>query len=347
MSDNPFPLTPGQRGEAVRDLQRRLIGAGWVTGEVVAGTFCEVTEAALARFQAERGLRPTAVCDEDTWTALVEASWRLGDRLLVLAAPNQRGDDVAELQQALARLGFDPGRADGILGPATARALEDFQHNAGLYVDGVCGPDTVRMLQVYARQSGTGPGVSVVRELATLTAHARTLADLRIVIGQFGGLSALTRPLVQALRQRSATVVASDETDAASQAASANSFQANVYVGIEAQADAPTYVHYFAVPQFESAGGRALAELVAEHTTARLTGFEPVVTGMRLPVLRETRMPAVLIVLGAVQEALDQSSELVAAVVSALEDWTQRPLPADVLRDITPAAGVPGPAPAD
>jgi len=205
----------------------------------------------------------------------------------------------------------------------------------------------VRMLQVYARQSGTGPGVSVVRELATLTAHARTLADLRIVIGQFGGLSALTRPLVQALRQRSATVVASDETDAASQAASANSFQANVYVGIEAQADAPTYVHYFAVPQFESAGGRALAELVAEHTTARLTGFEPVLTGMRLPVRRETRMPADLIVLGAVQEALDQSSELVAAVVSALEDWTQRPLPADVLRDITPAAGVPGPAPAD
>ena len=93
---------------------------------------------------------------------------------LLLVVPNLRGDDVSELQAMLARIGFDPGRADGIFGPSTARALEDFQHNSGLYVDGVCGPDTVRALAVLARQTGSGPGVSVVRELATLTASARS-----------------------------------------------------------------------------------------------------------------------------------------------------------------------------
>ena len=31
--------------------------------------------------------------------ALVEAGWRLGDRLLVLAAPQLRGDDIAQLQE--------------------------------------------------------------------------------------------------------------------------------------------------------------------------------------------------------------------------------------------------------
>src|SRR5690606_11650606 len=206
-----FPLTPGQRGEAIRDLQRRLGAAGFAPAGAEPGLFCEATAASLREFQQVRGLRSTGVCDEETWRALVEASWKLGDRLLTLVAPNLRGDDVSELQTLLARLGFDCGRVDGILGPATIRALEDFQRNSGLRVDGVCGPVTVRALQVLTRQTGSGPGVATLRELEELTAGARSLAELRILVGQFGGLSPLSRQLVQALRRRSATVVASDE----------------------------------------------------------------------------------------------------------------------------------------
>lgn len=256
----------------------------------------------------------------------MEASWKLGDRLLMLVAPNVRGDDVVELQAALARLGFDPGRGDGIFGPVTARALEDFQKNCGLYVDGVCGADTVRALHVLGRQTGTGPGVSVVRELANLTSSARSLSELRIVVGQFGGLSGLTRQLVRALRHRSATVIASDEPDAAAQAAAANRFAASVYIGFEAQAGGPNRAHYFAVPSFESSGGRTLAELVAAEAARSVPAVAPVVQGMRLTVLRETRMPAVLIVLGSLAEALDETPTVVAAVVSALERWADQPL---------------------
>ena len=82
----------------------------------------------MRTFQSARGLRSDGVCDEQTWTALVEASWRLGDRLLFLTSPNLRGDDVAELQSRLGRLGFDCGRVDGILGPRTAASV------AGQYV---------------------------------------------------------------------------------------------------------------------------------------------------------------------------------------------------------------------
>ena len=272
-------------------------------------------------FQQVRGLRPTGNCDEETWRAIVEASWKLGDRLLMLVAPNLRGDDVAELQAAMARLGFDSGRVDGIFGPGTKRALEDFQNNCGLYVDGVCGADSVRALQVLARQTGSGPGVTVVRELETLTAGARSLADLRILVGQFGGLSALSRQLVQGLRHRSATVVASDEPDAAAQAAAANRVAAAVYVGFETQAADATTIHYYAVPQFESAGGRSLAEAIAQRCALLGTGLQPVVAGMRLPVLRETRMPAVLFTVGPVQDALDEAPELVRAIIDALEIW--------------------------
>jgi N-acetylmuramoyl-L-alanine amidase len=277
----------------------------------------------LRAFQRERGLRVTGACDDETWRALVEASWKLGDRILVLVAPNLRGDDVGELQAALARIGFDCGRVDGIFGPATGRALEDFQRNCGLYVDGICGPRTVRALQVLARQTGTGPGVSTVREFETLASTTRSLADLRVVIGQFGGLSSLSRRLVQALRHRGATVVASDEPDASAQAAAANRFAAHVYVGFEATGDSESSVHYYAVPQFESTGGRLLATAIAHHCSARLAGFAPVVRGMRLPVLRETRMPAVLLTLGDVQRAVDHATYLVDGVVAALADWAQ------------------------
>jgi N-acetylmuramoyl-L-alanine amidase len=279
----------------------------------------------LRRFQEQRGLRSTGVCDHDTWRAIVEASWKLGDRLLMLIAPNLRGDDVSELQAALARLGFDCGRVDGIFGSATLRALEDFQHNCGLYVDGVCGPDTVKALEVLARQTGTGPGVAAVRELESLTAGARDLAELRVVVGQFGGLSAIARQLVQALRHRSATVSATDEPDASAQAAAANRFAANVYVGFEAGTESGATVHYYAVPQFESLGGRRLAFAIQDRWRERLPEHAPEVTGMRLPVLRETRMPAVLVTLGEVQHALDRSDELVAAIVGALGEFASGP----------------------
>lgn len=277
----------------------------------------------------------SGVCDEHTWRAIVEASWKLGDRLLMLVAPNLRGDDVGELQALLARIGFDAGRVDGIFGPATAHAVEDFQHNSGLNVDGVCGPDTIRALQVLNRQTGTGPGISAVRELEQLTASARSLAELRIVVGQFGGLSTLSRQLVLALRHRSATVIASDEPDASAQAAAANRFAATVYLGFEAQPGADPVVHYYRVPQFQSAGGRALAQRLAD-ACAEAGGLPvPTVQGMRLPVLRETRMPAVLFIVGSVQTTLDRAGELVDAILDALESWARTPVLSPGETDVT------------
>lgn len=279
----------------------------------------------MSRFQTERGLHVDGICDEQTWLALIEAGWQLGDRLLMLSAPHLRGDDVVALQNALNHLGFDCGRPDGIFGAATARALSDFQRNCGLTPDGICGPQTVRMLELVSRQSGTGPGVAVVRESELAGSTHTSLRTVRIVVGQFGGLSSITRSLARSLRERGATVMSTDEYEAPAQAAAANRFGASVYVGFEARTERCSIVSYFAVPTFESIGGRTLALNVA-HSLEVVGLTPPVVRGMRLPVLRETRMPAVLCSFGPVRAVVDATDLITEAIVSSLESWSRTPL---------------------
>jgi N-acetylmuramoyl-L-alanine amidase len=309
----------------VRDLQRRLVTAGVAVVGISPGIFDDATSEAVASFQERRGLRTTGACDESTWLALVEAGWRLGDRVLLLAAPQLRGDDVVSLQQALNHLGFDCGRPDGILGPATIRALVDFQRNSGINADGVCGPITVSKLELLRRQSGSGPGVARIRERESVIG-ASTFGSLRVVVGQFGGLSAITRTVSRSLRQSGASVLSTDEYEAGAHASVANRFGATLYIGFEAQSDPCSTISYFAVPEFESRGGRALARRLTLEFDGVLNPA-PTAVGMRLAVLRETRMPAVLCTLGPVRPVVDAAESIAEAVVRALRTWALDTVP--------------------
>lgn len=243
-----------------------------------------------------------------------------------------RGDDVASMQDALNRLGFDCGRPDGIFGPATGRALHDFQKNCGLPPDGICGPRTIEMLSTLARQTGSGPGVASIRE-SELVRQQTPVATQRIVVGQFGGLSSITRSLQRDLRQSGAKVMATDEYEATAQAAAANRYGATVYLGLEALTEGPSTVSYFAVPSFESIGGRSLATHVV-NTLNDVLLDPPTLRGMRLPVLRETRMPAVLCSLGPVRQVVDTAQPITSALARAIGAWSDAPfIVADVATD--------------
>lgn len=68
----------------------------------------------------------------------------------------QRGDtgnDVRTAQTALIRAGYAPGRADGIFGSNTERAVKQFQRVLGLRQDGIIGPRTWEFLQPFALES--------------------------------------------------------------------------------------------------------------------------------------------------------------------------------------------------
>src|SRR5439155_150810 len=111
---------------------------------------------------------------------LVEAGYRLGDRLLYHRTPMLRGDDVLELQQKLNALGFDAGRGDGIFGPHTADALRDFQRNVAAVPDGICGPESIAALDRLSRFAGGS--VATVREKEALRDGALRLAGRRVYL---------------------------------------------------------------------------------------------------------------------------------------------------------------------
>ena len=80
--------------------------------------FDAATELAVRHFQQVRGLSVDGRVGEETYRALSEARWSLGDRLLRYDPERpMRGDDVTSLQERLLELGYDAGRADGIFGP--------------------------------------------------------------------------------------------------------------------------------------------------------------------------------------------------------------------------------------
>jgi peptidoglycan hydrolase-like protein with peptidoglycan-binding domain len=111
---------------------------------VADSVFGPATKLAVEGFQRSQGLRVDGVVGRQTWAAL---STNPGQptRLLRLTRPLTRGEDVKALQQTLSGVGL-PVAVDGVFGPATDRAVRQFQARHGLVVDGVVGPRTLANL---------------------------------------------------------------------------------------------------------------------------------------------------------------------------------------------------------
>jgi N-acetylmuramoyl-L-alanine amidase len=273
-------------------------------------------------FQHRRGLRVDGICGPQTWYTLVEAGFLVGDRVLWRRSPMLRGADVAEVQRRLGALGFDSGRVEGIFGDLTASAVADFQRNAGLPVDGVAGRSTLReLMRMQARHEATEL-VSTVRAREELRHAPATLAGRHIAVGEPGGLGIALAALRRRLGPAGVRITTLHHPDGSVQARQANAAGADVYLGLRVEPhSAGCTTAYYAGYRTESPGGRRLAELVQDTVPAALAIPDGGVHGMSVPLLRETRMPAVIVEVGPAAIVVEHGPSLADSLATALQAW--------------------------
>lgn len=305
-------IRKGESSPKVADVQARLRALGYEIDDD-SGTFGDSTLRAVRAFQQARGILSDGIVGPNTWSELVEASWHLGDRILYIRRPFMRGDDVAMLQERLNALGFDAGREDGIFGPDTADAVRAFQREYGVDEDGIFGPNSLAALVgLRIDRPGTAAGL---REELRIAEHPG-LQDALIMIdpghggddpghrGPNGVIEAdLCWDIAQRLAQRLSafgarvrlTRTEAEGPDGTTRAQRANHLDADLFLSIhfnaheESSADGVS-TYYFRT----SRAGEQLAELIQQKIVdlgVRDCRAHP----RSYAVLRETRMPAVLI----------------------------------------------------
>lgn len=297
----------------ILDIQGRLRALGFHIQDE-PGTFGPATKNAVSAFQQQRFLLVDGIVGPQTWHALVEASWRLGDRVLYLKRPYMRGDDVAALQRSINALGFDAGREDGIFGPLAYAAIRAFQKEYGIPEDGIYGFATHAALSgLRVDRPGTTAGI---RE-DLRHRHGRGLEGELIVIdpGHGGddlgvvGRGGLTEAetcwdlgamIANRLARYGAKVRFSrqepEAPDDSERARRANELDADLVLSVhlnsheEPNADGSSTYHFVT-----SRAGEALADSIQSQLVKDLGCRDCRTHARSYTILRETRAPAVII----------------------------------------------------
>ncbi len=289
----------GDSGRSVRDIQDRLVALGHECHPDAPGEFETGTSEAVIGFQRKRGLSADSIVGPDTWRALWEASYKIGDRLLWLQRPMMRGDDVGDLQRQLNSLGFDSGKVDGIFGPETRAAVLDFQHNRGMAEDGICGPVLISELAMVTRASSKIAGREAVRERQWLKHLPNTVVGTRIFLDggcrddqEAGQTWETLSAAAIALQERGGIPVLSRSSDTRFpervRARRANRLGAGLVVSFQTTyGDAPG-VYYFASDHSRSEAGERIARVVAAELGLAVGGRAPAL-------LKDTRAPSVIV----------------------------------------------------
>ena len=271
---------------------------GYPIGEDLPGRFGEGTLRAVEGFQRARSLTADGLVGRETWRTMVDAGFRLGDRLLYRRFPMFHGDDVAVLQRSLNALGFDAGIVDGIFGAATMRGLLDFQQNRGMPEDGIAGPLVIDELALMTRATRK-PGRETLKQREWLRSLPSGVAGQRILIDPFcrTDLEALSSweaatAAATALRELGAHPVISRSADTRpperSRARHANEIAADMVVAFCLPGTDTPGIYFFESAMSRSESGEAMASGIA-----RRLGLDP--AGRVMPILSETRATSLVV----------------------------------------------------
>jgi N-acetylmuramoyl-L-alanine amidase len=331
----------GDTGPVVAEIRHKLTLLQLLPGEhapIYEAAFDDATDRAVRHFQQQRGLAVDGIVGPQTYRALDEARWRLGDRVLSYAVSRlQRGDDVASLQQRLLDMGFDTGRVDGIFGRDTDKALKEFQRNVGLVPDGTCGPATFKALDRLARTVTGGQPQALRESEAVAQAGPRLRGKVVVVDPGHGGPdrghaangleeAAIVEDLAARIEGRFTATGAqayltrplgsppgpSPVVDDEQRATFANDTDADLLISLHVDADDNpsangVAAYYFGMDRYgqHSAVGEKFAGLVQREIVARTDLLNCRTHAKTWELLRRTRMPAVWLELGYVSNPGD------------------------------------------
>ncbi|RZS91220.1 N-acetylmuramoyl-L-alanine amidase [Motilibacter rhizosphaerae] len=327
----PELLRRGSTGPAVAEVRHKLALLGLLApapaadsvDDLASAVFDDEVDRAVRSFQQQRGMTGDGIVGPQTYRALDEARWRLGERILRFAPGHPlTGDDVLELQRRLTDMGFACGRVDGILGQETESGLREFQRNVGLAPDGMCGPQTLKALE-RLRRTVVGGRSDALREEVHIARRGPRLAGKVVVIdpghgGRDTGVSAWGLTEAQVVEDLASRVegrlVATGvqayltrrpgmELDDRDRADWANGLQADLLVSLHvdgsASPGAEGVATYFYGSGLGSSGvGERFASLVQREIVARTDLLDCRVHAKTWDLLRWTRMPAVRIEVG-------------------------------------------------
>ncbi|WP_199513241.1 N-acetylmuramoyl-L-alanine amidase [Nucisporomicrobium flavum] len=358
----------GDTGPAVEEIRSILVGLDLLD---TGGTeFDSATETAVRAFQQSRGLGVDGLVGPETWSALDGARWKLGARTLFHSVPTSLvGEDVRTLQERLLEMGFDTGRADGIYGPRTARAVAQFQREVGLTPDGSCGPQTMKALRRLGRKVVGGrpnwlreaeafrqSGSSLVGKTIVIDPGHGGPEDLGVVVpdGQLRWTEAdLAFDIATRLEGRLAAAgmrvhltrgpSPAQSMTGQERAALANSLGADLLISLHLDghdnpaADGVATYHYGTGNGVTSTVGERLANLVQREVVVRTGMRDCRIHAKTWELLRFTRMPAVRVELGYLTSPVDRErlidpmfrEQIVEAVLAAVQRMYY-PVEADV-----------------
>ena len=141
----------GDKGDAVRSVQKRLITLGYLSSGSADGSFGNQTKNAVMAFQKNNGLSQTGRVNSSTLEKLNSSSAKKAGSSSSSSEgtcqPGDKGDAVRKVQKRLIALGYlASGSADGDYGSMTRKAVKSFQQRNGLNVTGSVNANTLAKL---------------------------------------------------------------------------------------------------------------------------------------------------------------------------------------------------------